>query len=96
MPALQGVEKPEAGGLLLYSFNPRMLPDDQCPKPVYRKLLARPETEVVVKVQRKRKSRSVEDSPESNKEQPKKKSRKKKVKEEVKQTRKSLSETSLR
>lgn len=48
MPALQNLEKPKetAGGLQLYSFNPRMIPDDIDPKSVMRKLIPRSDEEI--------------------------------------------------
>lgn len=46
MPALQQFEKPKEGFLQLYSFNPRMIPDEIDPKPILRKLIPRTEEEL--------------------------------------------------
>lgn len=56
----------------MYSFNPRMLPDEIHPKPVYRKLNPRTDEEELGEVKKKRKSRSAEGSPNDKKEKRKK------------------------
>ena len=73
--------------MILYSFNPRMLPDDCHPKPLYRKLIPRIEEELFHKSGKKRKSRSADNSPkgdddDDNMDKPTKKRKKAKSKQE--------------
>lgn len=74
------------GGLILYSFNPRMLPDDCHPKPLYRKLIPRIEEELFHKSGKKRKSKSADNSPkgddDDDMDKPTKKRKKAKSKQE--------------
>ncbi|CDW71642.1 helicase c-terminal domain-containing protein [Stylonychia lemnae] len=89
MPALQELEKPKECGLQLYSFNPRMIPEDIDPKPVLRKLIPRSIEEIEQfeqlntkkrksplkkeKIEKPKKEKKIKESKEGENKQPRKK-----------------------